>query len=326
MIRRALALTLSAWLSASLHAVAQETPAPSLAPAPLSQHVILVSIDGLRADAVEGAGATTLLRLLADGSGAPDASTISPSKTLPSHVSMLTGLLPNAHGITWNSDRTDDLGVVSVPTVFELVHDAGYRTAAFLSKRKLRHLIKEGTLDQVRYPGFGYLPASRTVREAADYIRARKPHLIFVHIADVDFMGHRLGWGSYFYRWAVREADAGVRELVRAATQTFGEGNFTVIVTADHGGHGRDHGTDDPQDRQIPWISFGRGIRAGHQVERPVRTMDTAATILQVMGIAVPTGWDGVPVADVFSAPAVVTISPAGRRCTGDGCPSGSGG
>src|SRR4029453_11771457 len=106
-------------------------------------------------------------------------------------------------------DKTDELGTVTVPTIFELAHDAGYTTAAFLSKRKLRHVLKEGTVDEVRYPGFGPMPASRIVAEATQYIRKAKPNLVFVHIADADFMGHRLGWGSLFYRWGVREADAG---------------------------------------------------------------------------------------------------------------------
>jgi predicted AlkP superfamily pyrophosphatase or phosphodiesterase len=324
MLRRASALLVSFCLSSFLAATAQG-PTPNAASSALSQHVILVSIDGLRADGVQEAGATTLRGLLARGSSAADARTVFPSRTLPSHVSMLTGLTPQTHGITWNSDRTDDLGVVSVPTVFELAHAAGYRTAAFLSKRKLRHLLKEGTLDEVRYPGFGVLPASRIVREAAAHIQRERPNLIFVHIADVDFMGHRVGWGSFLYRWAVRETDAGVRELVRVAGETFGEGNFTLIVTADHGGHGRTHGTEDPQDMMIPWIFFGRGIRAGHQITRPVRTTDTAATVLQVLGVAVPEAWEGAPVSEAFAAPAVATGAPA-SRCLSDGCPATRGG
>jgi predicted AlkP superfamily pyrophosphatase or phosphodiesterase len=304
MVRRTPALVVYLFL-AFVHAAAAQAPAPTVR-SPLSEHVILVSIDGLRADAIEKAGATTLQGLLARGSGTITAQTILPSRTLPSHVSMLTGLLPDAHGITWNTDKTDDLGTVTVPTVFELAHNAGYRTAAFLSKRKLRTIMKEGTLDEVRYPGFGVAPASRTVREASQYIRKARPNLLFVHIADADFMGHRMGWESIFYRWGVREADAGVRELMRAADETFGSGNYTIIVTADHGGHGKDHGTDHPEDMTIPWISFGRGIRAATPVVTPVRTTDTAATVLEVLGIAAPAGWSGVAVAAALSNTAVL--------------------
>jgi arylsulfatase A-like enzyme len=191
--------------------------------------------------------------------------------------------------------------VVAVPTVFELAHDAGYKTAAFFSKKKFNHLLREGSLDEVRVPRFGLIPASRTVSEAIQHMRKERPNLLFVHIAEPDFMGHRLGWMSLAYRWGVREADAAVAALIDAAEDTFGEGNFTLIVTADHGGHGRGHGTDDPVETTIPWISYGQGVRNGHPVNGKVRTMDTAATVLRVLGLSVPTDWDGVIVAEALS-------------------------
>jgi hypothetical protein len=279
------------------------------APAPLSRHVIVVSIDGLRADAIERAGARTMTGLRAAGSATLAAQTVLPSRTLPSHTSMLTGVVPETHGITWNSDRTDEVGTVGVPTIFDLAQQAGYHTAAFFSKEKFRHLVHEGSLNEARLPNFGVLPAARTVGEAVRYMRRERPNLLFVHIAEPDFLGHRLGWMSLLYRWSVREADAGVRELLAAANETFGEGNFTLIVTADHGGHGRDHGTDHALDTTIPWISYGRGVRPEHRIAGAVRTMDTAATVLRLMGVPVPQGWDGSPVEEALLPAAVAATS-----------------
>jgi arylsulfatase A-like enzyme len=148
------------------------------------------------------------------------------------------------------------------------------------------------------------------VGEAIQYLRRKKPNLLFVHIAEPDFMGHRMGWMSLGYRWGVREADAAVAALLSAATETFGAGNFTLLVTADHGGHGRDHGTEEVMDTTIPWISYGQGIRHGHRIVGDVRTMDTAATVLRVLGIPVPTGWDGVAVSEALSVP-VLTSAPS---------------
>jgi arylsulfatase A-like enzyme len=295
-----------------VHTPAALAHASALPPASavLSRNVIVVSIDGLRADAIASANARTLARLLAEGSGTIEAQTVMPSRTLPSHASMLTGVVPETHGITWNSDKTDEFGVVSVPTVFELAHQVGYHTAAFFSKKKFNHLLREGSLDESRVPRFGVVPASRTVGEAIQYLRRKKPNLLFVHIAEPDFMGHRMGWMSLGYRWGVREADAAVAALLSAATETFGAGNFTLLVTADHGGHGRDHGTEEVMDTTIPWISYGQGIRLGHRITGDVRTMDTAATVLRVLGIPVPTGWDGVVVGEALSVP-VLTSAPA---------------
>jgi arylsulfatase A-like enzyme len=83
---------------------------------------------------------------------------------------------------------------------------------------------------------------------------------------------------------------------------TAGAGNYSVIVTADHGGHGSDHGSDDPRDVLIPWIAWGQGV-SPRQIEDAVRTMDTASTVLWLLGIPVPTDWAGTPVLGAFHTP-----------------------
>ena len=63
------------------------------------------------------------------------------------------------------------------------------------------------------------------------------------------------------------------KDLLEAANEAYGAGNYSVLVTADHGGHGRGHGSKDPLDVTIPWIAWGRGVSAGAMVmESPVCT------------------------------------------------------
>jgi arylsulfatase A-like enzyme len=88
--------------------------------------------------------------------------------------------------------------------------------------------------------------------------------------------------------------------LLQAADQTYGPGKYTVIVTADHGGNGKDHGTDHPLDVTIPWIAWGQGVVPGEITSHVVRTMDTASTVLYLMGIDQPTQWTGVPIRTAF--------------------------
>ena len=85
--------------------------APPIQPQPetsVTRHVVLVSIDGLRPDAISAYGAPTLGRLLNEGAYTLAANTIHPSKTLPSHTSMLTGQPPDRHGVLWNNVATAD--------------------------------------------------------------------------------------------------------------------------------------------------------------------------------------------------------------------------
>ena len=79
---------------ADFPAIEREAPAGGV-----TSHVVLVSIDGLRPDAIEAFGAGTLQRLMREGSYTLSATTILPSKTLPSHTSMLTGEDVDEHGI-----------------------------------------------------------------------------------------------------------------------------------------------------------------------------------------------------------------------------------
>jgi arylsulfatase A-like enzyme len=265
----------------------------------VASHVVVISIDGLRADAIERYQPPTLVRLRTEGASA-EAHTILPSKTLPSHTSMLTGVTPEVHGITWNSEQLDERGYVRVPTVFEVASGAGLTAAAFFSKAKLRHLLKPGTISYAQAPRGDLWPATRTVADVTHYLKFNRPNLLFIHVAEPDYAGHSLGWMRGWYGWAVRRADAAVAHILAAAESAYGAGNYTVIVTADHGGHGRAHGTDAENDTAIPWIVWGRGIERG-QCARGVKTMDTAATVLWLLGVARPETWSGRVVREVFS-------------------------
>lgn len=310
------------------------TPAPASAMAPVSftpdsgsaaraplvrrsEHVVIISVDGLRPDAIARFGATTLQRLMREGSYTLQARTILPSKTLPSHTSMLTGVDVDQHGITWNTDEVDEHGHVDVPTVFGLAKAQGLHTAAFFSKTKFHHLEAPNTIDYVRSPRGGLFDsqwlAPMTISHVERYLASgARPNLMFVHIGEPDFAGHLYGWMSGMYGKAVREADEAVARVLAGADARFGAGNYTVIVTSDHGGHGRSHGSADREDTTIPWITWGRSVAPGATLPGTVRTMDTAATALWLLGIQSPDRWVGRAVASAFSGgPAVVSLPAA---------------
>ena len=289
---------------------AQTRPEPSFvqqgAPRPMrgrvTDHVIVISVDGLRPDAIGKFNATTLQRLMREGRYSLNAQTISISRTLPAHTSMLTGVDADVHGITWNAEKSG-VGTVKVPTVFGVAHNAGFSTAAIFSKTKFHHLEVPATLDYVRSPR-GKLallpwPSQRTADYVGEYLRKAEPNLLFVHIAEADFTAHQFGWMSGTYGRAVREADLAISRILADADEHLGRGNYTVIVTADHGGHDKGHGTNDPRDMTIPWIVWGAGVQPGDTLSG-IRTMDTAATALWMLGVGAPESWVGRPVAAAF--------------------------
>ena len=271
----------------------------------VSDHIVVISVDGLRPDAIERFEAKTIAKLLRRGSATLEAQTILPSKTLPSHTSMLTGEDVDEHGIAWNTNETRDHGHVAVPTVFALARAHGFQTAAFFSKGKFNHLEVPGSLDYSQAPdGDGKWTAERTARDVDHYLERERPNLLFVHFGEPDYAGHKFGWMSWFYGRGVRAADAGVQRVLAAADRAFGAGNYPVILTADHGGHGFTHGSKDRRDTTIPWITWGKGVQESTRVTDAVRTMDTAGTALWLLGVAAPEGLAGSPVRAAYSADA----------------------
>lgn len=267
----------------------------------VADHVIIISVDGLRPDAIAKYEPKTIQRLMSEGRYSLTAQTISISKTLPSHTSMLTGVDADVHGITWNSDKTGEFGHVKVPTVFGLAHQAGFTTAAFFSKTKFHHIDVPSTIDHMRAPTGGVIPwnARKTVDLMRDYLGEQSPNLMMVHLADADFAGHNFGWMGWMYGMAVREVDLAVANVIAAADRRFGRGGYSVILTADHGGHNKSHGSTDPVDTTIPWIVWGAGVQPGDTLAG-IRTMDTAATALWMLGLETPAAFVGRPVVHAF--------------------------
>lgn len=92
--------------------------------------IVLISLDTLRADALSIYGnarlTTPFLDSLASRSVLFERAISSSPNTLTSHMTMLTGLQPPAHGVH-PPDRTLS---PDIPLVQERLHDAGYRTCA----------------------------------------------------------------------------------------------------------------------------------------------------------------------------------------------------
>src|SRR5688572_18685832 len=161
----------------------------SLPLASISRNVLVVSVDGLRPDAIGTYGAPTLQRLMREGSYTLSASTIHPSTTLPSHTSMLTGQPPERHGVLWNNVATADADSIELPNIFSVARAHGYSTAAFFSKAKFQPLQLRGTLDYSQAPGgwFGRWSSARTMTDVTNYLRGgARPNVLFVHLTDAD--------------------------------------------------------------------------------------------------------------------------------------------
>ncbi len=276
-----------------------ETPTPTPTPtfAPPARRVVIISIDGLRPDAISMAPMPNLMALMQSSAFSLGAQTVLPSVTLVSHSSMLVGVCPAKHGVNWN-DYIPDLGYAIGTDLFDIAHAAGLRTYMYAGKEKLRQVTEPSSLDQFVFVNDRDLVLME--RLIAEF--PQDFGILFIHLALTDGMGHVYGWLSPEQLSVIRRADEALGLLLTALDARNLRSETLLIITADHGGHSTTHGSSLPEDMTIPWIASGAGIQP-KALTSPVHTMDTAATAAFALGLPIPAEWDGVPIYEAFGQP-----------------------
>lgn len=271
-----------------------ETQAPARAQI---QHVVIISIDGLRPDALELADAPVLDGLKMRGAYSPNAKAVVPSHTMANHASMLGGMVPDKHGVFWDILYAEAPRVKG-PTLFNVAHDAGLSTMMVVGKPKLEYLVLPNSVDKFIGQDFSDTDVKN---QAIGLIKAGLPNVLFIHFPDVDRTGHDLGWMSPGQLQAVALADSSIGEVLAALEGGGYLSSTLLIVTSDHGGHDGTHGSDMPEDTTIFWLAVGPGVPAGVTLSSSINTYDTAATALYALNLPIPAEWDGKPILEIFN-------------------------
>ena len=259
--------------------------------------VIIVSIDGGRSDVIFTNTETINIHSLANkGAYTLWAQSILPSSTLPAHTSMLTGVKASVHKILWN-DYQPSKGYVQVTTIFELAKASGLKTAMFVAKEKLVHIAKPGTVDKFKWVNGD----ARTIaRSAVDYIVQEKPNLCFIHLTELDTLGHTFGWGSPKQFKGAIICDKAIGILLDGLASAGMLDQTFIIISADHGGHGTGHGTSDPRDLCVPFICSGSYVKSNYEIQSLVSICDVSGTAAYALGLSIPDSWTGKPIKEVF--------------------------
>jgi arylsulfatase A-like enzyme/Flp pilus assembly protein TadD len=264
--------------------------------------ILLITVDTLRADRLRR-GFTPAIDALADSGARFVNARAAVPLTLPSHVTILTGTLPPVHGVR-------DNGVAfkpGPPTLARVLHDAGYRTGAFVGAYVLNHVfgLADGfdTYDDRvhRNPALGtQLEAERRGSEVADAAlewlgKAAQPFFLWVHFYDphapydppADFLAKA---GGRPYDGEVAYADAQVGRIV-AALRNRGLAETTVVALAgDHGEGLGDHGEQShgmllyDSTLRVPLVLVAPGSKPETRDAR-VSLADIAGSLLSMAGV-----------------------------------------
>ena len=259
---------------------------------------LVIMLDGMRADAVENADAPNL-RMLRDGKWQPGynaawsmtASTILDAVTVsgPNHTAIATGVTADKHTVRQNRKSTCDHK--KWPSWLVRVVDAN-------PALKAQFRFSWGWDKQI-CPD----PRVRFVHASDDANAAEMPKLLAAadapdaiqwYIDYPDHGGHGFGYYPYTsgYLHYVRKADRAIGGALAAiaARPTFAQEDWLVIVTADHGGYWRSHGSFGGQCETIPLIVSSRNVKQSRIPGIP-HNYDAAPTALAHFGID-PSGLD----------------------------------
>lgn len=249
--------------------------------------VILISIDGMRPDGLKACGSPYLAELEKKSSYTYTAQTVMPSITLPCHMSMFHSVPPERHGTMGNLYMPP---VHPVKSLFDQIQGAGKTSAMYYGWEPLRDVARPGTLVAAEYIhsySFEHTDGMLTDRALA-YIEKAKPDFVFLYMVETDEKGgHDTGWMSDTYLEYIRLAIENVKKVMDSVGD-----EYTVIVTADHGGHDRGHGLDCPEDMTIPMLFCGKNFKPDTELSS-VSILDIAPTIADCLNISKPREWEG---------------------------------
>ena len=308
-----------------------------------AEYVIHISVDGLNAGVmqslIDAGEAPNFKRFEDEGAWTINArADYSFTNTLPNHTTILTGRpvlepvgMPNAPFHNWTSNTIPRRGMTLhqhgyIPSVFDVVHDAGRSTALFSSKDKFvlfdqsydptNGAANEHGRDKIDMffteddgpPKFSQTMNERFISEMG----AHHFNYAFVHYRDADSVGHVLRWDSSTYRWAVRNVDgfiAGVFRLVETDPKL--KGKTAIVLTSDHGGSAFGHVNPTLKENfTVPVFAWGAGVAHGDLYEmnretredpgdkrieyavnrQPIHNGDTGNLALSLLGLpSIPT-------------------------------------
>jgi predicted AlkP superfamily pyrophosphatase or phosphodiesterase len=241
-------LTIAAALLSPLPATAQgeRQPIKDLKPT-----VILISIDGFRADYLDRYPAPTLSVLARQGVRAKWMTPAFPTLTFPNHYAIATGLYPDNNGIVGNNIYAPEFKQTFAMSRREEVQNGrwwlgepiwvtaekqGQRAAAFFFPGTEAEIA--GKRLSYWKPYDGKIPNFERVDTALSWLDLptdKRPTMIILYFSDVDSAGHDGGPDSEDVKQSIAKVDESLGRLVEGLKSRDVFDRVNLILVSDHG-------------------------------------------------------------------------------------------
>ena len=325
-LRLGLARVVAMLLLLGSAACTRSAQAPHFPGAPL----VVVSIDTLRSDHLpaygyRGVETPNLDRFRKDAILFERAYAQVPL-TLPSHVTLFTGLLPFQHGVRDNLGY--QLDPVAHPTLARLLRQRGYATGAAVSAWVLRGASGIGDGfdfydDRIAAPAGGADAAGRvqrrgdeTAARAQAWLRGVKdePFFLFLHLYEphAPYEPPEPFRSRYplAYDGEIAASDAFVGGLLDELRRLGLYDRAVIVVLSDHGEGLGEHGEDEHGILLYRWalqvpllLKLPGSRRAGESVQTPAALVDVMPTLLSLLGVKPEAGLPGRSLLEVAPPP-----------------------
>lgn len=277
---------------------------------PIAKHVFLFGIDGWAAKRYSEFQIPNIRKLAADGCMTLTKRSVLPSSSAPNWASMFMGVGTEIHGYTeWGSETPEipsqELNRHNIfPTIFFLLKDQcpEKKVGVVYDWSGIKHLIDHQAVDYQEMSKEYGNPADPAdlCKKAVTYIKKEKPNLLAVIWDAPDHAGHSIGWNSQEFLDKVEAVDSYIGQVIQATKDAGIYENSIFIVTADHGGYGKNHGGKTDDEMHTPFIISGKNVKKGEIITTPMMQYDVAATIACIFDLRCPRSWRGRSVTEVF--------------------------
>ncbi len=211
--------------------------------------VIMISIDGFRADYLDLYKPPTLLAWANNGVRSDGLIPSFPTLTFPNHVSLVTGLKPGHHGIVGNKFYDEKRKqYYSMGDTTSVNDGSWYRGLPIWTAAEKQGMLaatcfwvgaeaKIGGVDPTYMKKYdGRISNDQRVQWVTEWLSLpseQRPHFISLYFSDVDSAGHRFGPRAEETKQAVLSIDSSLSQLKDFISKN--NLDIQIVVVSDHG-------------------------------------------------------------------------------------------
>lgn len=274
-----------------------------------AKHVVFIGLDGWGSYSMAKADMPHVQQLMSEGCYTLQKRTVLPSSSAVNWASMFMGAGPELHGYTTWGSQTPDLPSRELnrngmfPNIFNMLREAvpEAEIGAIYEWEGIKYLVDTLSLDYYQHvPNDNKLNTALT-GAAVKYIKEKKPTLAAFIYDSPDDTGHGDGHDTPGYYAKLKELDRQIGEIIQAMKESGIYDNSIIIVTSDHGGIDKGHGSISMMEMETPFIIAGKGIYPGRKFQESMMQFDVAPTIADIFYLDPPQVWVGRSMKQVFN-------------------------